>query len=92
MDSRRQIELQIRAVIVPYRVEVRRRDAPTIEEFRQTARALLDGLDEAVKPFPDLAEQLRDARLELDGQSPPDSEPTDDAVVTPEGRPRSPGG
>ena len=66
--DRRKIELQIRAVVVTYRVGVRRRDAPTMEGFRERARALLDGLDEEAGQYPELAEQLEAARHELDGQ------------------------
>lgn len=64
--DRRRIELQIRAVLVTYRIEVRRRDAPTMGEFREAARAMLGGLEEAVQPYPDLAERLRDARHEIE--------------------------
>ena len=94
MDSRRRIELQIRAVVVPYRVEVRRRDERTIEEFRLKGRALLDGLEDAVAPYPDLAEQLREARREIDAALPGPEPSADDRdlPVAPEGRPRSPGG
>ena len=66
--DRRRIELQIRAVLVTYRVEARRRDAPTMGEFRERARALLDGLEEAVGPYPDLAERLREAQSELEAE------------------------
>lgn len=64
--DRRRIELQIRAVMVTYRVEQRRRDSPTMTAFRIHARLLLDGLDEAVRPYPDLQARLDEARRELD--------------------------
>lgn len=94
LRDRRRIELQIRAVIVPFRVEVRRRDAPTIEELRKRGRALLAGLDEAVRPYPDLAERLREARHEVDGVTSSPGQPAEDegSDSAPEGRPRSPGG
>jgi hypothetical protein len=65
--DRRKIELQLRAVLVTHRVEVNRRDAPTMKKFRERALALLDGLDDEARPYPDLAEQIREARQELDG-------------------------
>ena len=89
--NRRRIELQLRAVLVTYRVEVRRRDAPTMEQFRRSARAMLDQLHEAVLPFPDLAERLSEARREIESDpGPPAAD--DGSVDAPEGRPRSPGG
>ena len=64
--DRRHIELQIRAIVVTYRIELRRRDAPTMEAFRARARAILDGLDAEVRAHPDLAARLREARQELE--------------------------
>jgi hypothetical protein len=64
--NRRQIEMQIRAVVVTYRIEKRRRDAPTMDGFRNRARSLLDDLEPAVGPYPDLDARLREARIELD--------------------------
>ncbi len=90
MDKRR-IELQIRAVLVTYRIEVRRRDAPTMEEFRVRARAMLGGIEEAAQQYPDLAEQLREARLEIEAD-PGQPAAADASAAAPEGRPRSPGG
>lgn len=58
--------MQIRAIMVPYRIEVRRQDPATMEQVRQRARSLLDGLGEAVLPFPDLEARLVEARQELD--------------------------
>jgi hypothetical protein len=63
--DRRHIELQIRAIIVMYRLEERRRDSPTMEAFRARARAILDGLDAEVSDYPDLAARLVEARQEL---------------------------
>lgn len=63
--DRRRIELQIRIVVVTYRVE-QRRDSPTMEVFRGRARRLLDGLHQAVRPYPDLQARLNEAREELD--------------------------
>jgi len=64
--DRRRIELQIRTVVVTYRIEQRRRDSPTMEAFRTQARLILDGLDEAVRPYPDLQARLDEARQEFD--------------------------
>ena len=68
--DRRRIELQLRAILLTYRVEHRRRDSSTMREFRERARALLDGLEEAVLPYPDLKAAVDDARRELDGDDP----------------------
>lgn len=64
--DRRHIELQIRAVMVTYRVEQKRRDSPTMEQFRRQARRILDELDTAVRRYPDLRASLEEARRELD--------------------------
>ena len=63
--DRRRIELQLRAVTVTYRIEQRRRDSPTMEGFRERARAILLSLEEEVAPHPDLQAALADARREL---------------------------
>jgi hypothetical protein len=65
--ERRQIELQIRIVLVTFRIEQRRRDISTMEAFRDRARSILDALADDVRPYPDLEAQLRDAREELAG-------------------------
>jgi hypothetical protein len=58
--------MQIRAVVVTYRAERRRRDAPTMEAFRDRARSILDGLTEEVPLYPDLETLLLEARQELE--------------------------
>lgn len=63
--DRRRIELQIRTVVVTYRVEQRRRDARTMAGFRKRALSILDSLDEAAQPYPDLRTRINDARQEL---------------------------
>jgi len=65
--DRRLIELQLRAVMVTYRIEQRRRDSPTMEGFRERARSILLSLEEEVGPYSDLQTALADARRELDG-------------------------
>jgi hypothetical protein len=64
--DRRRIELQIRAIVVSYRVEERRRDGPTMEEFRARARSILDGLEEEARRLPELEARLVEVRGELD--------------------------
>jgi hypothetical protein len=44
--DRRRIDLQIRAIVVTYRIERRRRDSHVMEEFRARARSILGGLEE----------------------------------------------
>ena len=63
--DRRYIELQIRAVVVTYRIERERRDAPTMQSFLARATALLDGIGAEVQAYPDLAARLLEARQEL---------------------------
>jgi hypothetical protein len=65
--DRRRVELQLRAILLTYRVEHRRRDSSTMREFRERAHALLDGLEQAVRPYPDLTAAIDAARQELDG-------------------------
>ena len=63
--DRRRIELQIRAVVVTFRIEQRRRDESTMEAFHARARAILDALADEVRAYPDLQAQLNDALEEL---------------------------
>ncbi len=65
--ERRHIELQLRAVLVTYRIELKRRDSATMAIFRARALSLLEGLGDEMAPHPDLQDALRDARRELDG-------------------------
>ena len=67
--------MQLRAILLTYRVEHRRRDSSTMREFRERAHELLDGLEQAVRRYPDLKAALDSARVEL----------------TDEPRPRDPG-
>ena len=67
--DRRRIELQIRAIVVSYRIEERRRDSPTMDEFRARARSILDGLEEDARHDPDLEARLVEVRRELDSPS-----------------------
>jgi hypothetical protein len=61
----RHIELQLRAVLVTYRIERGRRDARTMQSFLARATALLDGIDADIQAYPDLAARLLEARQEL---------------------------
>jgi len=65
MTQRQRIALQIRAVVVPYRIEQERNDREVCEMFRVRAHALLNYLDAAVGPYPDLQDALAAARTEL---------------------------
>jgi hypothetical protein len=64
--DRRRIALQIQAILVPYRVERRRRNSRVMEQFRQRARVLLNDLDESAGTDAEFREALSDARRELE--------------------------
>lgn len=64
--DRRRIELQIDAILIPYRIERTRRDDETMDEFRDHARSILDGLEKAAREYPDLHARLLAVRGELD--------------------------
>jgi len=64
--DRRRIALQIQAILLPYRVERRRRDSRVMEQFRERAQALLNDLDESVGTDTELRQALSDARRELE--------------------------
>lgn len=68
--DRRRIALQIRAVRVTFRIEQPRRGPESMAAFRSRAREILDGLEEAVRPFPELERDLADARAEVDANEP----------------------
>ena len=57
------IALQIQAVVGPYDESVRD-DVWARAEYRLRARPLLDSLDVAARPFPDLQDRLVAARAE----------------------------
>jgi hypothetical protein len=65
--DRRKFELQIRAILVTFRIEHRARNSTTMERFRERAHHLLDELDRAAAPHPDLREKVTDARSVIDG-------------------------
>lgn len=64
--DRRRFELQLRAILVTYRVEHRRRDGTIMAQFRGRARELLEELDVATALQPDLRTQVAEARAEID--------------------------
>jgi hypothetical protein len=68
--DRRRVGLQIRAILVPYRVERRRRDGATMQEFRLRARQMIDALEPRVKADPELQQALSDARAEIESDEP----------------------
>ncbi len=60
--DRRRIELQLRAVMVTYRIEQRRRDSPTMAAFRTQAQASLEAARqelERMQPKPESTETPR---------------------------------
>jgi hypothetical protein len=65
-SEHKRITLQIRAVVEPYRDRLVRNDSKVRTGYRRRARRLLDRLDSAVLPFPDLAASLSAARVELE--------------------------
>ncbi len=65
MSTHRRITLQIRAIVEPYRDPWLQGDAPNLARYMDRATRLLDDLDDAVRPFPDLQVRLADARTEL---------------------------
>lgn len=68
--DRRRVDLQIRAILIPYRVERQRSDAATIEQFRLRARRMLDVIEKHVEADPAMRQQLADARREIDADEP----------------------
>ena len=68
--DRRRVALQIRAILIPFRVERRRRDSATMEQFRVRARQMMDALEERVQGDPELRKALADARREIDADEP----------------------
>lgn len=58
--------LQIRAILIPYRVERRRRDGAIMQEFRLRARRMIDSLEPTVQADPELRRALSDARAEIE--------------------------
>jgi len=68
--DRHRIELQLRGILVTYRIEQRRRDSPTMDGFRERARSLLHSIEIEARAYPDLRAALRDAHRELDSAEP----------------------
>ncbi len=65
-SERARIALQIQAVVVPYRDHRVTGDSAICDGYRLRAMSLLDGLDTAAVPFPDLQDSLSAARTELE--------------------------
>jgi hypothetical protein len=68
--DKRRLALQLRAIRVILRVEQPRHDAATMNDVRARARQMLDELEEAVQPFPDLKDELAGLRLEVEEERP----------------------
>lgn len=65
-SERERIALQIQAVVVADCDARDARDEPRMcEAYRQRAAGLLDGLDAAAQPFPDLQARLAAVRAQL---------------------------
>jgi hypothetical protein len=64
--DRRRIGLQIRVALVSFAIEQRRPDSPVMKAVRARARGLLGELEEAVQPYPDLKEELAQARRRVE--------------------------
>ena len=64
--DRRRIELQIDAILVPFRIERTRRSHSTMDEFRARAHSILGGLEADARPYPDIEARLVEVRRELD--------------------------
>lgn len=67
--DRRQIELQIRIILVTYRGERHRADSEVMRTLRQRAEELLADLEGAVEAYPDLRARLAEARREINEAS-----------------------
>ena len=65
-SERARIALQIQAVVAPYRDHPVTDDSAVWDGYRLRAMSLLDGLDTAALPFPDLQDRLSAARTELE--------------------------
>ena len=66
--DRRRIELQIDAILVPFRIERTRRGDSALDEFRARARSILDGLELDARHYPDLEARIVEVRRELDSR------------------------
>ena len=66
MDTRRKVELQIRAVVVVYRRELRRLEPQNLAILRDHGRALLDSVEPEASRYPELMAALANVREEMD--------------------------
>jgi vacuolar-type H+-ATPase subunit E/Vma4 len=64
--DRRRIELQIRAIVVTFRAEKRRRSGEVMSGYRERAHELLNNMEESAREYPDLLERIQEVRIELD--------------------------
>ena len=65
MGDKNRIALQIRAVLVPLRIEERRRDSDTMRAFRERALSLLSALEPEVGDDDESRAALDQARREV---------------------------
>ena len=66
--DRRRLELQIDAILIPFRIERTRRDPVTMDLFRARALSILDGIESDARQHPDVKARLAAARRELDSR------------------------
>ena len=66
MDTRRRVELQIRAVAVTYRRERRRLEAHGLSKMRDRGRTLLNAVEADASPYAELLAALLNVREELE--------------------------
>jgi hypothetical protein len=64
--DRRRFELQMRAILVMYRIEGRARNHVTMDRFRVRAHQLLDELDAELGTHSDLRGRVAEVRAEID--------------------------
>ena len=67
----RRVALQIRAILVSFRIEQGRMDADVMEEFRRRAEAILVGMEEEAGNNAGLLAEIEIARAELRASDPP---------------------
>jgi hypothetical protein len=63
--DRRRLELQIRTILVTYRIEQRRTDSQVMDEFRRRADAIMQGLEADADGDPELLVRISEARTAI---------------------------
>jgi len=65
LSAHARVALQLRAIVAPYRDPLLQDDPLNRDDYRQRAARLLEGLENAAAPYPDLEAKLAEARAEL---------------------------